>query len=63
MKNSTKYFLKSLAAWAVFIAGAIAYNQCGYENGYDDALEGATKAAKEHGHDIEFIKIKKRKEK
>ena len=42
MKNSTKYFLKSLAAWAVFIAGAIAYNQCGYENGYDDALEGAT---------------------
>ncbi len=61
MKNSTKYFLKSLAAWAVFVAGAIAYNQCGYENGYDDALEGATKAAKEHGHNIEFIK--KRKEK
>ena len=63
MKNSTKYFLKSLVAWAVFVAGAIACNQCGYENGYDDALEGATKAAKEHGHDIEFIKTKKRKEK
>ena len=61
MKNSTKYFLKSLAAWAVFIAGAIAYNKCGYENGYDDALEGATKAAHEHGHNIKFIK--KRKEK
>jgi len=61
MKNSTKYFLKSLAAWAVFIAGAIAYNQCGYENGYDDALEGATKAAKEHGHNIEFIKTRKEK--
>lgn len=61
MKNSTKYLLRSLGAWVVFVVGTIAYNQCGYENGYDDALEGATKAAKEHGYNIEFIK--KRKEK
>lgn len=61
MKNSTKYFLKRMASWVVFVAGAIAYHQCGYENGYDDALEGATKAAKEHGHNIKFIKNRKEK--
>ena len=61
MKNYTKYFLKRMAAWVVFVAGAIAYEHCGYESGYDDALEGATKVAKEHGHNIKFIK--KRKEK